>query len=71
MAEGTVKWFNNAKGWGFIQESGRETDVFVHYSAIAGDGFKKLQHGDSVYFDVIDGEKGPQAASVLKKGADA
>jgi CspA family cold shock protein len=65
MAEGTVKWFNDSKGFGFIeQESG--PDVFVHFSAIAGDGFKSIAEGQRVSFDVTDGPKGPQAANVEK-----
>ena len=65
MAEGTVKWFNDAKGFGFIQQDGGP-DVFVHFSAIGGDGFKTLAEGDRVKFDVIQGQKGPQAANVTK-----
>ncbi len=66
MAEGTVKWFNDAKGFGFIeQESG--DDVFVHYSAIMGDGFKSLVEGDKVEFEVAEGPKGLQAANVVKQ----
>ena len=66
MAEGSVKWFNDAKGYGFIeQESG--PDVFVHFSAIQGEGFRTLQEGDRVVFEVVDGQKGPQAANVSKK----
>jgi len=65
MAEGTVKWFNDSKGFGFIeQEDG--PDVFVHFSAITGDGFKSLAEGQRVSFDVTDGPKGPQAANVAK-----
>ena len=65
MAEGTVKWFNDSKGFGFIaQEDG--PDVFAHYSAISGDGFKSLAEGDRVSFDVTDGPKGPQAANIQK-----
>ncbi|GFO63029.1 cold-shock protein [Geomonas paludis] len=65
MANGVVKWFNDAKGFGFIeQENG--ADVFVHFSAIQGDGFKSLAEGDSVSFDVVQGAKGPQAANVVK-----
>jgi CspA family cold shock protein len=65
MATGTVKWFNEKKGFGFItQDSG--CDVFVHYSAIKGDGFKTLTEGDKVTFDVTDGPKGPQASDVMK-----
>lgn len=62
---GTVKWFNDAKGFGFIkQESG--PDVFVHFSAIQGDGFKSLAENDEVEFEVTEGPKGPQAANVTK-----
>jgi CspA family cold shock protein len=62
---GTVKWFNDAKGFGFIQREGGP-DVFVHFSAIAGGGFKSLAEGDKVEFDIVDGQKGPQAANVSK-----
>jgi cold shock protein len=63
--KGTVKWFNNAKGYGFI---GRDEgpDVFVHYSAIASEGYKSLQEGDRVEFEIAQGQKGPQAANVTK-----
>ena len=64
MATGTVKWFNEAKGFGFISPSDGGADVFVHFSAIAGDGFKTLKEGQEVSFDVVDGQKGPQAANV-------
>jgi cold shock protein len=65
--QGKVKWFNNSKGYGFIgQEEG--ADVFVHYSAIEGDGFKSLQEGDSVEFEIVQGQKGPQADKVTKLG---
>ena len=65
MAKGRVKWFNESKGYGFIeQESG--SDVFVHFSAITGDGFKTLQEGQEVEFDVTSGPKGPQAENVRK-----
>jgi CspA family cold shock protein len=65
MAQGTVKWFNDAKGFGFIQQD-NGPDVFVHFSAIAGDGFKSLAEGDRVEFDVVQGQKGPQSANVRK-----
>lgn len=62
---GTVKWFNDAKGFGFIQREGGP-DVFVHFSAIESSGFKSLVEGDTVEFEVVDGQKGPQAANVTK-----
>ena len=63
MIEGTVKWFNESKGYGFIsQDNG--SDVFVHYSAIQGDGFRTLNEGDSVTFEIGDGPKGPHAINV-------
>ena len=65
MAQGTIKWFNDAKGFGFIeQENGN--DVFVHFSAIHGEGFKSLAEGDKVSFDVADSPKGPKADNVVK-----
>ncbi len=65
MANGVVKWFNNSKGFGFITQENGE-DVFVHFSAIAGDGFKSLNEGDKVTFEVVKGPKGLQAANVAK-----
>jgi len=65
MSTGTVKWFNNQKGYGFIcDESGK--DVFVHYSGLNMEGFKSLEEGQKVEFDVVEGEKGPQATNVTK-----
>lgn len=63
--KGTVKWFNNEKGFGFISVEG-ENDMFVHFSAIQGDGYKSLEEGQKVEFEVVDGEKGPQAANVTR-----
>lgn len=65
MGNGTVKWFNDAKGFGFLQQENGE-DVFCHFSAITGDGFKTLGEGDTVSFDVVNGPKGLQAANVKK-----
>ncbi len=65
MAKGTVKWFNGSKGYGFITpEEGR--DVFVHFSAIQGDGFKSLDEGQQVEFEIVNGQKGQEAANVTK-----
>lgn len=63
--KGTVKWFNAEKGYGFISTEGGE-DVFVHFSAIQTDGFKSLEEGQAVEFDISDGNRGPQAANVIK-----
>lgn len=65
MTTGTVKWFNSEKGFGFIERESAD-DVFVHFSAIQGDGFKTLEEGQAVTFDVEDGARGPQAANVNK-----
>ena len=65
MPEGKVKWFNDSKGFGFIEQEGGE-DVFVHFSAIEGEGFKTLAEGESVSFDIQEGPKGLQAANVVK-----
>ena len=64
--KGTVKWFNNAKGFGFIGREDGSSDVFVHYSAINIEGYKSLQEGDQVEFEVVDGQKGPQAGNVTR-----
>ena len=63
MSTGSVKWFNDSKGFGFITTD-EGNDVFVHYSAIQSDGFKSLKEGDKVEFEVVEGDKGPQAANV-------
>ena len=65
---GTVKWFNDAKGFGFISPSEGDRDCFVHYSAIEGDGFRSLAEGDQVEFDLVDGPKGPAAEKVIRLG---
>lgn len=67
--QGPVRWFNNAKGYGFLGRDGGP-DVFVHYSAIQSDGYKTLKEGDRVEFDVIQGEKGPQADHVRRLRGD-
>lgn len=66
MAQGTVKWFNNEKGFGFIAPSTGGKDVFVHHTAIQGEGYRSLNEGDQVQFDVVSGPKGDQAANVTK-----
>jgi CspA family cold shock protein len=63
---GTVKWFNDAKGYGFITPEGGDRDCFVHYSAIAGSGFRTLAEGEKVEFDLVENEKGPAADNVIK-----
>jgi len=65
MAKGTVKWFNDAKGFGFIEQDGGQ-EIFVHHTAIQAQGFKSLDEGARVSFDVVDGPKGPAAANVVK-----
>ncbi len=63
--EGNVKWFSDKKGYGFITREG-EDDVFVHYSAIQGEGFRTLREGEKVAFDIVQGERGPKAANVVR-----
>ncbi|WP_096154949.1 MULTISPECIES: cold-shock protein CspD [Bacillus] len=65
MLQGKVKWFNAEKGFGFIEVEGQD-DVFVHFSAIQGEGFKSLEEGQEVSFEIVDGARGPQAANVTK-----
>ncbi|MGA9517545.1 MAG: cold-shock protein CspD [Trichococcus sp.] len=65
MEKGKVKWFNGEKGFGFIEVDGKD-DVFVHFSAIQGEGFKSLEEGQEVEFEIVDGNRGPQAANVVK-----
>ncbi|CZQ85722.1 MAG: cold-shock protein [Trichococcus flocculiformis] len=65
MEQGKVKWFNGEKGFGFIEVDGKD-DVFVHFSAIQGEGFKTLEEGQDVEFEIVDGNRGPQAANVVK-----
>ena len=66
MAKGKVKWFNDAKGFGFICADGEEKDIFVHHSAIQADGFRSLAEGEEVEFDLVEGDKGPKAENVVK-----
>jgi CspA family cold shock protein len=63
--QGKVKWFNNEKGYGFIEHEGGD-DVFVHFSAIQAEGFKSLTEGETVEFDIVEGSRGPQAANVVR-----
>jgi CspA family cold shock protein len=65
---GTVKWFNDAKGFGFITPENGDKDCFVHYSSISGNGFRSLVEGERVEYDLVDGAKGPAAANVAKVG---
>ena len=65
MNEGTVKWFNSEKGFGFIEQEAGD-DVFVHFSAITQEGYKSLEEGQAVEFEIVEGDRGPQAANVVK-----
>jgi CspA family cold shock protein len=69
VASGTVKWFNDSKGYGFIAPEDGSKDVFVHHSNIAGDGFKSLSEGAKVEFETREGQKGPEAINVVQAGA--
>ena len=64
---GKVKWFSNVKGYGFIEQDGGGQDVFVHYSSLTNEGYKKLEQGDTVTFELLQGEKGPQASQVVRQ----
>ena len=66
MAQGTIKWFSDQKGYGFVTPDGSSKDVFVHFSALQGEGFKSLTEGQRVSFDITQGPKGDQAANVVK-----
>ncbi len=64
--KGKVKWFSNVKGYGFLQKEGESQDIFIHYSSIQGEGYKTLKEDEEVTFDIVQGEKGPQAANVVR-----
>ncbi|MFD7919730.1 cold-shock protein [Streptomyces sp. NPDC059740] len=66
MASGTVKWFNSEKGYGFISQDDGGPDVFAHFSAIAGNGYRELTEGEKVTFDITQGQKGPQAENIVR-----
>lgn len=65
--KGKVKWFSNVKGYGFLEKEGESQDIFVHYSSIQGEGYKKLEEGEEVTFEIVQGEKGPQATNVVRQ----
>jgi CspA family cold shock protein len=67
MANGTVKWFNDSKGFGFITQDDGGPDVFAHHSEVQGEGFKSLAEGDVVTFEVVEGDKGPKATNIVKQ----
>jgi CspA family cold shock protein len=69
MSTGTVKWFNDQKGYGFITPEGSEKDVFVHHTAISGEGYKSLAEGANVEFETVEGPKGPEAKNVVRLNA--
>jgi len=64
--KGKVKWFSNVKGFGFLEKEGGDKDIFVHYSVIQSDGYKTLDSGEEVTFDIVEGERGPQATNVIR-----
>jgi len=66
MSKGTVKWFNDAKGYGFIRTEDRDEDIFVHYSSVEAEGFRSLNEGDTVEFELIEGDKGLKAEKVIR-----
>jgi cold shock protein len=66
MPKGTVKWFNDAKGYGFLRIDGQDDDIFVHYSAVKAEGFRSLSEGEAVEFDVVQGPKGMKAENVVR-----
>ncbi|MGC5327387.1 cold-shock protein [Brevibacillus sp. SYSU BS000544] len=70
MMQGKVKWFNKEKGYGFIEKNGGG-DVFVHYTGISGNGYRNLEEGEAVTFDIVDGQRGPQAANVVRKSTNS
>lgn len=69
--KGKVKWFSNVKGYGFLEKEGLQQDIFVHYSSIQSEGYKTLTEGEEVTFDIIQGERGPQASNVVRTGKAA